>query len=139
MISGSVTGDDPASARARLAIGDHAHPVSRTAGFVLLDPERVPGPAGRWAAQRHRIGELTKREYEVFLLLGQGLDNHEISLSLGVGERTVKLHVTSILRKLDLKSRLPARTPPPRLRTAPGSASQPPHRAGHPSPPYPPR
>jgi DNA-binding NarL/FixJ family response regulator len=68
----------------------------------------MPPPCSRWVAQRNRIGELTKREYEVFLLLGEGLDNRRISLSLGVGERTVKLHVTSILRKLGLQSRLQA-------------------------------
>lgn len=103
-----MTHDDPASTGARLAIEDHAHLISREVGFLLLAAERMPSPIGRWATQRNRIGELTMRECEVFQLLGEGLNNRKISLSLGVGERTVKLHVTSILRKLGLESRLQA-------------------------------
>ena len=103
-----MTHDDPVSTGARLAIEDHAHSISREVGFVLLAAECMPSPIGRWATQRNRIGELTTRECEVFQLLGEGLNNRKISLSLGVGERTVKLHVTCILRKLGLESRLQA-------------------------------
>jgi DNA-binding NarL/FixJ family response regulator len=58
--------------------------------------------------ERDRVHNLTKRENDVFLLLGEGLDNHKISRVLHIGERTVKLHVTSILRKLEVDSRLQA-------------------------------
>jgi DNA-binding NarL/FixJ family response regulator len=75
---------------------------------MVAAAESLSGPDGRWAAQRNRIGALTRREYEVFLLLGEGLDNRKISLCLGVGERTVKLHVTSVLSKLGVQSRLQA-------------------------------
>ncbi len=98
----------PALTRACLNMEDDEHLTSRDVADLLLAAEGMPSPGERWAAERKRIGELTKREYEVFFLLGEGLDNHKISLSLGVGERTVKLHVTSILRKLTLESRLQA-------------------------------
>jgi DNA-binding NarL/FixJ family response regulator len=87
--------------------GDAAHLGIREAG-ILTAPDRMSPPGSRWAAQRSRIGDLTKREYEVFLLLGEGLDNRKIALFLEVGERAVKFHVTSILRKLGLESRLQA-------------------------------
>jgi DNA-binding NarL/FixJ family response regulator len=56
----------------------------------------------------HRIEELTDREFDVFILLGRGLSNQAISGSLYVTERTVKAHVTRILAKLRLDSRLQA-------------------------------
>ncbi|MGX1273258.1 response regulator transcription factor [Streptomyces phaeoluteigriseus] len=56
---------------------------------------------------RH-IEELTDREFDVFILLGRGLSNQRISTSLYVTERTVKSHVTRILAKLRLDSRLQA-------------------------------
>ena len=56
---------------------------------------------------RH-VEELTDREFDVFILLGRGLSNQGISTSLYVTERTVKSHVTRILAKLQLDSRLQA-------------------------------
>ena len=103
-----MTSDDPASNWAFLSIEHGAHHTSGDVGILLPAAEGLPRPGGRWATQRSRIGELTRREYEVFLLLGEGLDNRKISLSLRVAERTVKLHVTSILRKLGVQSRLQA-------------------------------
>ncbi|WP_232838480.1 response regulator transcription factor [Streptomyces geranii] len=49
---------------------------------------------------------MTDREFEVFILLGRGLSNQGISELLFVTERTVKAHVTRILAKLQLESRL---------------------------------
>jgi DNA-binding NarL/FixJ family response regulator len=62
----------------------------------------------RWAAACEFVGRLTVREHEIFLMLGAGLDNHRISLVLAISQRTVKFHVTSILRKLEVESRLQA-------------------------------
>jgi hypothetical protein len=42
------------------------------------------------------------------MLLGKGLGNLQISRILMVGERTVKHHLTHILRKLGVQSRLQA-------------------------------
>ncbi|MGW7140079.1 response regulator transcription factor [Streptomyces xanthophaeus] len=55
-----------------------------------------------------RIRELTEREFDVFILLGRGLSNQAISRLLLVTERTVKAHVTRVLAKLQLESRLQA-------------------------------
>jgi DNA-binding NarL/FixJ family response regulator len=51
---------------------------------------------------------LSAREKTVFQLLGTGYDNRSIARELEVSERTVKRHVTVILTKLQLESRLQA-------------------------------
>jgi DNA-binding NarL/FixJ family response regulator len=48
---------------------------------------------------------LTARELDVAALVGEGKPNKEISLELGIGERTARTHVSNILRKLGLTSR----------------------------------
>lgn len=51
---------------------------------------------------------LSQRERAVFELLGYGYDNRAISHKLSISERTAKRHVTAILAKLNLESRLQA-------------------------------
>ena len=53
---------------------------------------------------------LTDRELEVLQVLAQGKSNKEIAAALGVTERTVKFHVSSILGKLDAGNRTEAVT-----------------------------
>lgn len=53
---------------------------------------------------------LTGREMDVLHLLAQGKTNKEIAAELVVTERTVKFHVSSILRKLDASNRTEAVT-----------------------------
>lgn len=55
-----------------------------------------------------RIDDLSERERDVFDLLGFGLSNREISSSLKISEATVRTHVTRILSKLGVNSRLQA-------------------------------
>jgi DNA-binding NarL/FixJ family response regulator len=50
--------------------------------------------------------ELTKREWEVVDCVSRGLRNKEIARRLSISERTVKSHVNSIFRKLELDNRL---------------------------------
>jgi two-component system nitrate/nitrite response regulator NarL len=66
----------------------------------------APPPQFRWTPVLDRVENLSEREYDVFTRLGEGADNRSISRELRVSERTVKLHVTHILRKLGLNSRL---------------------------------
>ena len=51
------------------------------------------------------IAGLTPRELEIFALVARGLSNAEIAANEHISEATVKTHVSSILRKLDLRSR----------------------------------
>jgi ATP/maltotriose-dependent transcriptional regulator MalT len=53
---------------------------------------------------------LTEREVEVLRLIAQGASNQEIIGRLVIAESTVKTHVTSIFRKLDVTSRTHAIT-----------------------------
>jgi len=51
---------------------------------------------------------LSAREIEVFDCVAQGLSNKEIADELYVTEQTVKNHMTSVLRKLDVNDRMQA-------------------------------
>jgi DNA-binding NarL/FixJ family response regulator len=55
-----------------------------------------------------RTQTLSPRETAVFELLGLGYDNRSLARTLQVSERTAKRHVTAILAKLGLESRLQA-------------------------------
>jgi NarL family two-component system response regulator LiaR len=52
--------------------------------------------------------ELTEREAEILKLLARGKANKQIASDLFVEEKTVKIHVSSILRKLGVQSRTQA-------------------------------
>lgn len=56
------------------------------------------------------INELSPRELDVLRLIAQGLENAQIAERLNISPRTVKNHVSSILAKLNLPSRIQAAT-----------------------------
>lgn len=51
---------------------------------------------------------LSPRELEVLTLLAEGLSNGEIGRRLGIGESTVKTHVSNLLAKLEVSDRTQA-------------------------------
>lgn len=58
--------------------------------------------------ESHEKDTLTQREKEVLKLVAMGQSNKEIARKLDIGESTVKFHIQSILRKLNLSSRVQA-------------------------------
>lgn len=64
-----------------------------------------PEPDERLAA---RLEDLTDREREVWLLLAEGKSNAEMGRDLFLSDATVKSHVTRLLSKLGVRSRVGA-------------------------------
>lgn len=64
-----------------------------------------PEPDARLAA---RLEDLTDREREVWLLLAEGKSNAEMGRDLFLSDATVKSHVTRLLSKLGVRSRVGA-------------------------------
>ena len=77
------------------------------AGGSPLDPK-----AARTLLESRRGGrsapQLTDREREVLLLVRDGLANKQIARRLGIAERTVKAHLTSVFQRLGVTDRTQA-------------------------------
>jgi DNA-binding NarL/FixJ family response regulator len=73
-------------------------PLDPKAARVLLDAQRAPQSGPR----------LSGRETEVLALLATGLANKQIARRLGIAERTVKAHLTSIFQQLGVTDRTQA-------------------------------
>lgn len=62
--------------------------------------------ASRPLSSSPALHHLTDRERQVLASLGEGHDNLKIAALLGITERTVKAHVSSLYRKLDVENRV---------------------------------
>jgi DNA-binding NarL/FixJ family response regulator len=78
------------------------------AGGSLLEPLIATKLLRQVMQAPARMGELTAREHDVLNLLAQGQPNKTIARALGISERTVKFHVTAIMRKLGANNRTEA-------------------------------
>lgn len=74
-------------------------PLDPRAGRILLDRRR------RTAAS---VPELTRREAEVLRLVAEGLANKQVAHRLGISERTVKAHLTSVFQRIGVTDRVRA-------------------------------
>ena len=90
-----------ASAR-HLPLAQAIDDLARRARIDLAEPP----PTGR-PEQRRAFG-LTERELDVLALLAQGRTNPEIGAALFMSSKTASVHVSNILRKLDVATRVQA-------------------------------
>jgi len=82
-------------------------------GETLLSPEILQQLLSRAEGGQDRFGpgaaiELTERELEVLQAVARGERSKEIAFRLGITERTVKAHLSSIYSKLGVDSRAAA-------------------------------
>jgi two-component system, NarL family, response regulator LiaR len=89
--------------------GDELKVAIRAAagGQVYLSPQAAARLLREMRASE-TPGALTDRESDVLRLLALGLANKEISTELGIGQGTVKTHVSNVLAKLGVQSRTQA-------------------------------
>jgi DNA-binding NarL/FixJ family response regulator len=82
-------------------------PLSPDPLTAPMDPSLggVPDSATTTAPQPAGPPRLTPRQVEVLALVASGLPNRQIGLRLGIGENTVKVHLTDIFHKLNVENR----------------------------------
>lgn len=80
-----------------------------THGENVIEPKVAGKMMSGFRAEPHKAhDELTARELEVLLCIGNGMTNQEISDKLYIGIKTVKTHVSNILSKLEVNDRTQA-------------------------------
>ncbi len=101
-----------------LAAGAMAYLLKGVAASELLDTIRkvhsgkssIPVDVAVILAEHMADKTITAREIEVLTLVAKGQRNKEIAYALSISEETVKMHVKSILLKLDANDRTHAVT-----------------------------
>ncbi len=77
-------------------------------GEILFNPDQLLR-VRRWREEAgNKWEDLTGRERQILRLLSNGLDNEQIARELVVSPKTIAYHVSNILSKLGVKSRLEA-------------------------------
>lgn len=88
-------------------VGGQTVVAPELAGILARAIQGESAPAAEGVVERE-LADLTPREHEILCLLADGQSNKVIARNLGITEGTVKLHVKSILRKLQVHSRVEA-------------------------------
>lgn len=105
-----------AGARGYLVKGASGGEIARALRTVHEGGTYIAGSAASAALRTALQGQsatagpetLTGREHDVLRLVARGLPNKQIARELGITERTVKFHLSAILRKLEVSSRAEA-------------------------------
>lgn len=81
------------------------------AGEKFIEPDLIPIVNNRLAnneKEKEYAAQLTKREREILKLLATGICNKDIGVRLGISERTVKNHISSLFKKIKVNDRTQA-------------------------------
>lgn len=107
-----------AQVRATLTAGVPGYMLIDEPTAMIVQTIRTVAQGGRWVSPRLMATMmapdksiekgLTKREREVLERIAEGFSNQEIASLLSVKERTVVFHVSNLLRKLNMASRVEA-------------------------------
>jgi non-specific serine/threonine protein kinase len=73
--------------------------------MALLGAILYAGSTSRRSRPSRVPGGLTRREYQVVQQIALGLTNREIAVALSLSEKTIEMHVSHSLAKLDVRSR----------------------------------
>jgi DNA-binding NarL/FixJ family response regulator len=90
---------------------DLAHIVRLVAaGEVYVSPTLAAGMLRELTAKRPQdpLSELSEREREILSLVAEGMTNREIGERVHLAEKTIKHHMTNVLGKLHVRSRVEA-------------------------------
>jgi pimeloyl-ACP methyl ester carboxylesterase/DNA-binding CsgD family transcriptional regulator len=88
--------------------GNHLLLADEPGWLQWIDEVRRFLPAAVPAAQTAVFDALTPRQRELLLLIAEGRDNAQIAATLGLSEKTVRNHITSIFARLQVETRAQA-------------------------------
>lgn len=108
--------ETPENIRQAVAAGALGFLFKRAAEEELVEAIRevhagrtyLPAAVAARLRESRPAGRLTPREQETLDLLGKGLRNRELGAVLGISEQTVKTHLKSLFRKLEVADRAEA-------------------------------
>lgn len=94
--------DELVSAIHSVALGHISIPQELSSFILGVQPPTSPAPA------ENPLADLTARELDVLRCIAYGASNRDIASQLSISLTTVRTHVSSILRKLNLENRTQA-------------------------------
>jgi DNA-binding NarL/FixJ family response regulator len=77
-------------------------------GGNLMTPQLIAALLNRSRARDAQVQSLTQRERSVLQLIAKGISSREIARQLGISYTTVRTHIRSLGRKLDVHSKIEA-------------------------------